>query len=167
MKANPSSEEIIVTAEKREENILDVPLTMTAFTAGMIEQLGMNNSDDLEQMVPGLQYGDTGEQQGHGVVMRGIGTFQAGNNFADYAVAMYVDGVYTLGTYGVAPNLFDVERVEVARGPQGTLNGRNSIAGSISYVNKRPTDEWDALLMSEFTDQDYGTFQCRLWRSYN
>ena len=149
----PFIEEIIVTAEKREENILDVPLTMTAFTAGMIEQLGMNNSDDLEQMVPGLQYGDTGEQQGHGVVMRGIGTFQAGNNFADYAVAMYVDGVYTLGTYGVAPNLFDVERIEVARGPQGTLNGRNSIAGSISYVNKRPTDEWDALVVSEFTDQ--------------
>jgi iron complex outermembrane recepter protein len=146
-------EEIIVTAEKREESILEVPLTMSAFNEQMIEELGMTNGNDLEQLVPGLQLGDNGEQVGQGTVIRGIGSRLAGETHSDLAVATYVDGVYTIGTFGVAPNLFDVERVEVARGPQGTLNGRNSIAGSISYFTKRPTAEWDALVQTEFTDQ--------------
>ena len=149
----PVIEEIIVTAEKREESILDVPLTMTAFSGERIEELGMTKPADLEQMVPGLQFGDNGEQAGQGTVIRGIGTRLAGETHTDLAVATYVDGVYTLGTYGVAPNFFDLERVEVARGPQGTLHGRNSIAGSISYYTRKPTDEWDALVQAEFTDQ--------------
>ncbi|HAK51536.1 MAG TPA: hypothetical protein DCM54_06485, partial [Gammaproteobacteria bacterium] len=146
-------EEVIVTAEKREENVLDVPVTMSAFSAQMIEELGMTNQDDLEQLVPGLQFQDEGQQTGQGTTIRGIGTRLAGETHPDLAVATYVDGVYTLGTYGVAPNMFDLERVEVARGPQGTLNGRNSIAGSISYYSTRPTDEWDLLVHTEFTDQ--------------
>lgn len=146
-------EEIIVTAEKREENILDVPVTMSAFSSQLIEELGMTNNDDLEQLVPGLQFQDEGQQTGQGTTIRGIGTRLAGETHPDLAVATYVDGVYTLGTYGVAPNMFDLERVEVARGPQGTLNGRNSIAGSISYYYTRPTDEWDLLFHSELTDQ--------------
>lgn len=149
----PAIEEIIVTAEKREENLLEVPVTMSAFSAQMIEELGMTNNDDLEQMVPGLQFQDEGQQTGQGTTIRGIGTRLAGETHPDLAVATYVDGVYTLGTYGVAPNMFDLERVEVARGPQGTLNGRNSIAGSISYFYTKPTDEWDMLLHSELTDQ--------------
>ena len=112
-------EEIIVTAEKREERLLDVPLTMSAFSEQMIEELGMTNANDIEQLVPGLQFGDNGEQVGQGTVIRGIGSRLAGETHSDLAVATYVDGVYTIGTYGVAPNLFDVERIEVARGPQG------------------------------------------------
>ena len=146
-------EEVIVTAEKREENLLDVPVTLTAFSAQMIEELGMTNQDDLEQMVPGLQFQDEGQLTGQGTTIRGIGTRLAGETHPDLAVATYVDGVYTLGVYGDAPNLIDVERVEVARGPQGTLNGRNSIAGSISYYSTRPTEEWDLLVHTEFTDQ--------------
>ena len=125
--ANPDwVEEIIVTAEKRKENVLDVPLTMSAFSAQMIEEIGMTNDEDLENMVPGLQFAyDT---EGNGISMRGIGTQKAVLYNADLAVAFYVDGVYTNDIYGLAPNMFDIERVEVARGPQGTLNGRNSIA---------------------------------------
>ena len=146
-------EEVIVTAEKRSESALEVPLALTAFSAAMIEELGITSANDLEQLVPGLQFGDEGQQVGQGTVLRGIGTRLAGETHSDLAVATYIDGVYTIGTYGVAPNFFDLERVEVARGPQGTLNGRNSIAGSISYYTKKPTDEWDALVMTEFTDQ--------------
>ena len=146
-------EEVIVTAEKRAENVLDVPLTMSAFSSQMIEELGMTNQDDLEQLVPGLQFQDEGQQTGQGTSIRGIGTRLAGETHPDLAVATYVDGVYTIGTYGVAPNMFDLERIEVARGPQGTLNGRNSIAGSISYFSTKPTDEWDVLVHTEFTDQ--------------
>ena len=149
----PYIEEVIVTAEKREENLLDVPVTMTAFSNQMIEQLGLTNHDDLEQMVPGLQFQDEGTQTGQGTTIRGIGTRLAGETVSDLAVATYVDGVYTLGIYGVAPNMFDLERVEVARGPQGTLHGRNSIAGAISYFSRRPTDHWDLLVHTEFTDQ--------------
>lgn len=146
-------EEVIVTAEKRSENLLDVPVTMTAFSSQMIEELGMTNQDDLEQMVPGLQFQDEGEQSGQGTSIRGIGTRLHGETHPDLAVATYIDGIYSLGIYGVAPNMFDLERVEVARGPQGTLNGRNSIAGSISYYSTKPTDEWDLLVHTEFTNQ--------------
>ncbi len=141
-------EEIIVTAEKREENILDVPLTMSAFSEQMIEETGMTNNADLEQLVPGLQFGDD-----HGTSIRGIISQLRWEGHTDLAVATYVNGVYTVDAWGTAPNLFDMERVEVARGPQGTMNGRNSIAGSISYFHKKPTDEWDAEILTEFTDQ--------------
>ena len=144
----PVIEEIIVTAEKREESILEVPLTMSAFNEQMIEETGMTNSADLEQQVPGLQFGND-----HGIAMRGIMTQLRWEDHTDLAVAVYVNGVYTVDVYGIAPNLFDLERVEVARGPQGTLNGRNSIAGSISYWHKKPTDEWDLDVLTEFTDQ--------------
>ena len=148
----PYIEEIIVTAEKREENVLDVPVTMSAFSSQMIEELGMTNHDDLEQLVPGLQFQDEGQQTGQGTTIRGIGTRLAWETHPDLAVATYVDGVYTLGIYGVAPNMFDLERVEVARGPQGTLHGRNSIAG-LSAILQKTTDHWDLLVHTEFTDQ--------------
>ena len=144
-------EEIIVTAEKREESILEVPLTMSAFSEQMIEETGMTNSADLEQLVPGLQVGN--HQSGNGLAIRGISSQLNREGHTDLAVAVYVNGVYTVDSYGLAPNLFDMERVEVARGPQGTLNGRNSVAGSISYFHKKPTDEWDAEILTEFTDQ--------------
>ncbi len=149
-------EEIVVTAEKRAENLLDVPLTMSAFTDTMIEEMGLTNAQDLEQVVPGLQFGSAALQQrsdGQGITIRGIGTQSSRELHSDLSVAVYVDGVYTVDTYGLAPNLFDVERVEVARGPQGTLNGRNSIAGSINFHSKRPTEFWDGEMLAELTDQ--------------
>ncbi len=72
-------DEIVVTAEKREESILDVPVSMTAFSGDKLEELGLTNVFDLEQQVPGLQFGDDNEQKGHGTVIRGIGTFRGGN----------------------------------------------------------------------------------------
>lgn len=148
---DPRIEVIIVTAEKREESVLKVPLTMTAFNSELIKELGMTGDEDLEQLVPGLQFGY--DSEGYGIAMRGIGTQVAVQSQADQAVAFYVDGVYSYKTYGTAPNMFDLERVEVARGPQGTLNGRNSIAGSVSFINKRPADEPDMNVLIEYTDQ--------------
>jgi len=149
-------ETIVVTAEKREETLIEVPMTLSAFSEEMIEELGMTNALDLEQLVPGLQMGSGPLQQrsdGQGITIRGIGTQSSRELHSDLAVAIYVDGVYTVDTYGLAPNLFDVERIEVARGPQGTLNGRNSIAGAIHFHSKRPTNEWDAQVLTELTDQ--------------
>ena len=146
-------EEILVTAEKREENMLEVPVTMSVFTTSMISELGMTNKDDLEQLTPGLQFGDEGNKKGQGTVIRGMGSRNWGETHGNQAVAIYVDGVYQHSPTMAAANLFDLERVEVARGPQGTLHGRNSIGGAISFVTKGPTDEWDAEILAEFTDR--------------
>ena len=152
------TEEIIVTAERREENILKVPMSMTALNDTKIEELGIQNFMDLEQLVPGLQFGDPNGGDGHGTTMRGMGTARGGSNAGidisrDEAVATYVDGVFTIAEYGLHAHLFDLERVEVLRGPQGTMRGRNAIAGAINYYTKKPTDEWDALVIAEVTDQ--------------
>ncbi len=144
---------VLVTAERVEESVLEVPMTISAFDSGLLEELVIQNRTDLQNLVPGLQFGDETEQQGQGTVIRGIGTRAAQYEQNDYAVATYVDGAYTLGVYGTTPGGgFDLERVEVARGPQGTLNGRNSIAGAINLVTKGPSDQWDAELMAEVTD---------------
>lgn len=152
------TEEIIVTAERREENILKVPMSMTALDDTKIEELGIQNYMDLEQLVPGLQFGEPNEGTGHGTTIRGMGTARGGNKAGvdisrDEAVATYVDGVFTIAEYGLHAHLFDLERVEVLRGPQGTMRGRNSIGGAINYYTKKPTDEWDALVIAELTDQ--------------
>ena len=144
---------VMVTAERVEENVMEVPMTISAFDSELLEELVIQERTDLQNLVPGLQFSDEMEQQGSGTVIRGIGTRNAQYDQADYAVATYVDGAYTLGVYGTTPGGgFDLERVEVARGPQGTLNGRNSIAGAINVVTKGPTDHWDAELMGEVTD---------------
>jgi outer membrane receptor protein involved in Fe transport len=146
-------DEIIVTAEKTEKNVMETAMTITAFNADMLKELGIQDRDKLQILVPGLQFGETRDQEGNGTSLRGIGTRNAGIDHGDRAVATYVDGAYTIGVYGVAPGGgFDLERVEVARGPQGTLNGRNSIAGSINYVYKKPTQDWDMEVMAQVND---------------
>ena len=137
-------EEIIVTAERTATNVMDTPMTVTAFTEDRLKQLGIEDRDKLQALVPGLQFGETHDQVGNGTSLRGIGTRNAGIDHGDRSVATYVDGAYTIGVYGTAPGGgFDLERIEVARGPQGTLNGRNSVAGSINYIYKKPTQEWE------------------------
>jgi iron complex outermembrane receptor protein len=149
-------EEIIVTGERGDTNVLDRAMTVTGFNEQMIENLGIQNSEDLEALVPGLQVGNRTQGGGKGeddhFYMRGIGSERAVNFFSDTSVAVYVDGVYTDQTYGT-DGFFDVERVEVARGPQGTTGGRAAMSGSINFHTKKPTDTFDLQAMAEFTDQ--------------
>ncbi len=146
-------EEIKVTAERRSERLLDVPSAITAFSGDRLAELGLTNQDDLENLVPGLQFGENTEGTGHGTVIRGVGSKLSGQQHTDLAVATYIDGAYSLRQDGAIANNFDLERIEVARGPQGTLHGRNSIAGAISLYSKRPTKEWDINTLLEVTDQ--------------
>ncbi len=143
-------ETITVTATKREESVLEVPVAISAFSDVMMEKLGITNTDDLEAMTPGLQFGTA---SGQGTTIRGIGSRLWGSSHADQSVAYYVDGVYSYTLNGVAPDMFDMARVEVARGPQGTVNGRNSIAGSISFFPKRPSDQFEMDALVEITNQ--------------
>ena len=84
--------DVVVTAEKIEENILDLPMTITAFDADMLEEFVLQDRIDLQTLVPGLQFGDEMDQEGHGTVIRGIGTRIAGQTHTDRAVATYIDG---------------------------------------------------------------------------
>ena len=84
-------EEVIVTAERKEENVLDTPMTLTAFSSSMLEQLGIQDRDKLQNLVPGLQFGDTGDQEGNGTTLRGIGTRVGGIEHRDRSVATYID----------------------------------------------------------------------------
>ena len=127
-------EEVIVTADRKEQSLLDIPVSVTAFDSDMLEDYQITNNKDLEVRVPGLQFGLDSP-----ATIRGMGSLYRGLA-GDVAVAQYSNDLYFDEPYGVISSLYDVDRVEVLRGPQGTLYGRNSIGGAINYINKRP--EW-------------------------
>lgn len=134
-------EEVIVTAQKRSQNQQDVPISMAALTGNMIDELGMATSSELVSHIPNLSIGTPlGEGSNPAFSLRGVGL----NDFQDAneaPIAMYVDGVY-LGTQaGQVLQLFDIERVEVLRGPQGTLYGRNATGGLLHFISAKPTKE--------------------------
>ena len=132
-------EEIIVTAQKREENIQDVPITIQAFSEGMLDALGVQSTQDLQSVTPSLNYG---EFVGYSIIfMRGVGT----DAFltADPSITTYVDGVYLPFSFGQTSDFGAIERVEVLKGPQGTLFGRNAVGGAIAVYTSDP--EFDKL----------------------
>jgi iron complex outermembrane receptor protein len=130
---------VVITANKREESIQDVPVAVTAVTAEAKTELGIVSVTDLTNVTPGLSYTAGNER----VTLRGIGRLT--NNFgADPGVANYNDGVYTAFATLAGKDPILIDRVEVLRGPQGTLYGRNSIGGAINTVSKHPTDTFQA-----------------------
>jgi iron complex outermembrane receptor protein len=139
---NTMLEEIIVTATKREESIYDVPIAITAFSQETIERQGITDLTDIGKFVPNLNV--TGFSAGHtssvNPFIRGIG-LQDHLITTDPGVGVYVDGVYLGRQVGQNWSLANIERVEVLRGPQGTLYGRNSIGGTINIVTRKPGDE--------------------------
>ena len=151
-------EEIIVTGERGEIRSIDRAMTVTGWNADMIQKLGIQNINDMEVLVPGMQVGERsngGGMQADGHInIRGNATVRATSFFQDFAVAVYIDGVFSDQSYGLDSGaMFDVERVEIARGPQGTTGGKAAIGGSIHFVTKKPTAEWDMKASAEFTDQ--------------
>jgi len=139
-------EEVVVTAQKREQNLQDVGVSVTAFGGEAMKALGFTNSTDLAAQTPGLNIGTpVGEGNNPSIVLRGVGL----NDFNDNnegPVAMYKDEVYISAMAGQTFQLFDVERVEVLRGPQGTLYGRNATGGLVHYISNKPTEEFAASL---------------------
>ncbi len=135
-------EEIIVTATKRAESIYDVPMAVSAFTEDTIIKQGITDLTDIGKFVPNMNV--TGFSAGHtssvNVFLRGIG-LQDHLITTDPGVGVYVDGVYLGRQVGQNWSLANIERVEVLRGPQGTLYGRNSIGGAINIITRKPGDE--------------------------
>jgi iron complex outermembrane receptor protein len=135
-------EEVIVTATKRSQSIYDVPVAISAFTADSIEKQGITSLTDIGKFVPNMNV--TGFSAGHtssaNPFIRGIG-LQDHLITTDPGVGVYVDGVYLGRQVGQNWSLANIERVEVLRGPQGTLYGRNSIGGAINIITTQPGDK--------------------------
>lgn len=131
-------EEITVTAEKRESSLQSLPLAVTALGQEEIEVRGIEGIADLQFAVPGLVFNvatDTAQ-----VTIRGVGVDFTTID-SEPGVALYSDGVYRGGLVSQGGLMFDLERVEVVRGPQGTLNGRNSTGGSVNMISRLPGAE--------------------------
>ncbi len=137
-------EEIVVTAQKRAESVQDVPIAISAMSGNFIQNVGAQDVNDLGIYTPGLETRVTQATQPR-FSIRGIATTDFGIG-ADPAVAVYVDGVYS-GRSGASLTAFqDIERVEVLKGPQGTLFGKNAAAGAIHLISKKPSDEFESTL---------------------
>ena len=133
-------EEIVVTAQKRSQSIQDVAGSISALGALQIETRGISNTEDLFQNIPGLNYSDFyGTNM---ITIRGIG-LQVDTGVGEPGVATHIDGVYIPRTSMGPLDVLDLERVEVLRGPQGTLYGRNATGGVVNFVTKKPTEEFE------------------------
>ena len=145
-------DEMVVTAQKREQDLQSVPQTVTAFTGQQLEAQGISDLKDLQLITPGLTFDSMASYSL--IFIRGVGgdSFQAA---VDSSVATYVDGLYLPFTFSSAVGLGDVEQIEVLKGPQGTLYGRNAVAGAILVKLKRPSfDEYTGSLLQEFYNFD-------------
>ncbi len=144
--ASDTLEEITVTAQKRAENVQDVPIAITAFSEGSLRAKGITDLHGLTGLIPNVNLDQGAPFSGSNSVLsasiRGIGQDDFAFN-VDPGVGVYVDGVYFARTVGANQSLLDVERIEVLKGPQGTLFGRNTIGGAISIVTRTPGDEFN------------------------
>jgi iron complex outermembrane receptor protein len=129
-------EEIIVTANKREASLQDTPLAISAIGGGAMEERGIDDVSNLQSYVPNLRVGQ--EQDGVKITLRGIG-IQGTSSITDNGVAFYQDNFYLSRPAGGSAVFYDVNRVEVLRGPQGTLYGRNATGGVINVISNEPT----------------------------
>jgi len=136
-------EEVVVTAQKREQSLQDVGVSVTAFTGEQIRELGFTNTVDVVSFTPGLNYTvPNAEGSQINFFLRGVGL----NDFADAnenPVGAYFDEVYRGAMGGLHLQMFDTDRVEVLRGPQGTLYGRNTTGGLVHFISKRPTSNFE------------------------
>jgi len=134
-------QDIVVTAQRREESLQKVPVAVTAVTSAQLESLRVTNAKNLAGLAPNLQINTQGVQSNPTITIRGISS-GVSNNGVDPKVGIYVDGVYIGRTVGSVFDLADIERVEVLRGPQGTLFGRNATSGAISITTAVPTGKF-------------------------
>ena len=156
---SPLIEEIVVTAQKREENLQETPVSVTAFTSEAIEALGFRQSVDITAQTPnfsvGYPNGDTGVPAPfiRGVGLNDFGVLNQG------PIAAYTDEVYISSNAAQIFQLLDVQRVEVLRGPQGTLYGRNATGGAVNFVSHKPTREWDGWFRAGYGSWDMTKFE--------
>lgn len=135
--------EIVVTAQRRSENVQKVPIAVTAISGNTLKQLNIQDAQRIVDFVPNFKAAGLGGPGGPPFFnIRGI-SFIDFSNINEASVALYVDDVYQVAQGAGTQQVYDLERVEVLRGPQGTLFGRNSTAGLVNYITRKPTDEFE------------------------
>jgi iron complex outermembrane recepter protein len=134
-----SIQEIVVTAEKRNESLETVPDAISAYTSKTRDLIGIETIQDMTNFTPGLAYSTSLDR----AFIRGVGR-ETNNLSTNPGVATYSDGVYNSSVVAASGDALFEDRIEVLRGPQGTLYGRNAIAGTINSISKRPTEDWTA-----------------------
>ncbi len=137
--ASNTIEELVVTAEKRAQSLQDVPVAISAFTSANRDLVGINTIQDMTNFTPGLNYTSANDRTS----IRGVGRLTNAHPVA-VPVAVYDDGIYTTSTVLAGKSPIFTDRVEVLRGPQGTLYGRNSLGGAINIISRHPTEEFYA-----------------------
>ena len=146
-------EEVVVTAQKREQNVQDVGISITAFSGDQLTALGVNESTDFVSMTPGVHISASSAGQTRQFTIRGV----TQNDFSDHAEApnaVYIDEGYLAAPQAQVFAAFDLERVEVLKGPQGTLFGRNATGGLVHFVTRKPTEEFEAYMQAEYGTKD-------------
>lgn len=133
-----SDGDIIVTATRRETTLQSTPIAVSAFGQAQLDKQQVRDVTDLARFVPSLQFNQQGDQSAVLLTLRGIGNDSAYTEVADPEVAIYVDGIYSPRSQGASVLMYDMERVEVLRGPQGTLFGRNATVGALSLISAKP-----------------------------
>ena len=149
--ATDSVSEVVVTAQKRTEKLERVPIAISAYTAKVRDNIGLNTLQDFTNFTPGLSYSSSTDR----VFLRGVGR-QTNTIGSDPGVATYKDGVYNASTNGLALDTLFSDRTEILRGPQGTLYGRNSIGGAIDVISARPTNTLQGEVRTTFGN--YGVY---------
>jgi iron complex outermembrane receptor protein len=152
--AQPMLEEVVVTARKRAETLMDAPLSVTAVSGNTMDQQGISNMEQLSASVPGLTIGRAA--QNSSIFIRGIGS--GINKAFEQSAGMYVDGVYQSRSRQFTQSLVDLQQIEVLRGPQGTLFGKNTIAGAIKVESATtlPGEEFGGSLTVDY-EPEYNT----------
>ena len=138
-------EEIVVTAQRKSESVQDTPISIMAFSSTALENKSITGLSDLQTQVPNLQLTPfPNNATSPRIYIRGIGN-NSDQLTQDPSVAVYVDGVYMARSQGLATEVADLERIEVLRGPQGSLYGRNAAGGAINFITAAPKlGEWGA-----------------------
>jgi iron complex outermembrane recepter protein len=137
-------EEIVVTATKRETSLMETPIAITVMSSEALTQQGLSNVKDIDKLVPNMDITLDSSQSAPVISMRGVRSTNI-TELGDPAVSLHLDGIYSPRPQGAMALMFDVERVEVQRGPQGTLFGRNSTVGNVNIITTRPnTQEFEA-----------------------
>lgn len=153
--ASRQLEEVVVTAQKRVENVQDVPLAVSVVSAGQMESAAVREFADMAKVAPSLNIRPADQPVNASVALRGIGTFAFGIG-VEPSVAVQLDDVPVAFQARAFTDLTDVERVEVLRGPQSTLYGKSASAGLINITTREPTDEFTSLInLQATTDDEY------------
>jgi len=143
-------EEIVVTSRKRSETLMEVPDAITVFTSAKIEAAGIKNVTDIANLTPNMFFTPTYRPAEMQMTIRGIPTAQGG----EAPVAVVIDGVQVSHPTFINQELMDIQQIEVLRGPQGSLYGRNAIGGAINIITKQPTNDFEGLARASYASGD-------------